>query len=595
MSPVTRRQSLALMSAAAVAPLAACATPPSGSSTDAAFADTSAQWLDGSIRLSPINATQLGDHRFDGEMDAIGADGQAARKAQRDSTLAALAAFDPATLSPANQVDAALMRNEIMLQRWHDERGETYAWDPLIYTGQAGGSLYGLMAREFAPLPERLMSAAQRMAKLPDYLAAARGNLDPARVPLVHAETAVRQNPGAASIIDDMILAQADALSGSDRAALVAAAERAKAALEAHQRWLTETLVPNARGDFRLGAANYDEKLSRALNSPMTRADLTQQARTALEQTRADMYEIAAQYVAGTTGGPPTPASATPEQQQAVIQAALQVAYAQRPARDQVVAEARATLAESTAFVREHNLITLPDAPVQVIIMPEFQQGVAVAYCDSPGPLDRGLDTFYAVSPIPASWSEEQTASFLREYNSRSIHELTVHEAMPGHYVQLWHANRYPSVTRAVLSSGSFIEGWACYAQDMMGEEGYFGGDPLRALINKKWALRVIANAILDPSIHVDGMEREEAMRLMTVSAFQEEREAAGKWIRAQVSSTQLPTYFVGWREHFALREEAKRRWGAQFDLKRYHDTALSFGSPPGRYVRALMFGEPIG
>jgi uncharacterized protein (DUF885 family) len=583
------------MSAAAVAPLAACATPPSGSSTDAAFADTSAQWLDGSIRLSPINATQLGDHRFDGEMDAIGADGQAARKAQRDSTLAALAAFDPATLSPANQVDAALMRNEIMLQRWHDERGETYAWDPLIYTGQAGGSLYGLMAREFAPLPERLMSAAQRMAKLPDYLAAARGNLDPARVPLVHAETAVRQNPGAASIIDDMILAQADALSGSDRAALVAAAERAKAALEAHQRWLTETLVPNARGDFRLGAANYDEKLSRALNSPMTRADLTQQARTALEQTRADMYEIAAQYVAGTTGGPPTPASATPEQQQAVIQAALQVAYAQRPARDQVVAEARATLAESTAFVREHNLITLPDAPVQVIIMPEFQQGVAVAYCDSPGPLDRGLDTFYAVSPIPASWSEEQTASFLREYNSRSIHELTVHEAMPGHYVQLWHANRYPSVTRAVLSSGSFIEGWACYAQDMMGEEGYFGGDPLRALINKKWALRVIANAILDPSIHVDGMEREEAMRLMTVSAFQEEREAAGKWIRAQVSSTQLPTYFVGWREHFALREEAKRRWGAQFDLKRYHDTALSFGSPPGRYVRALMFGEPIG
>jgi uncharacterized protein (DUF885 family) len=587
----TRRDAIALLASTAAAPLLGCATPQQRNSGLAIVGQT---WIEGAIRASPIAATQWGDHRFDGELDDIGPLGVARRAAHRASTLYDLAVIRDQAASPADQVDASLLRNEVMLGAWADEAAETYAWDPLIYTGQAGGSLYSLMARDFAPLPERLISATQRMQALPSYLAQARGNLDFARTPRVHAETAIRQNPGAISIIDDMILSQADALPAADRARLTAAAEAAKAALLQNQRWLEEALLPEAQGDFRLGAALYDEKLARALNTPLSREAIKADALAAMAETRAQMYEIAAHYWAGRTGGPPTPASPSPDQMQAAIDAALQVAYAARPARDTVVAEAMRTLEESTRFVRERDLITLPDAPVRIIEMPEFQQGVAVAYCDSPGPLDQGLETFYAVSPIPASWSDEQTASFLREYNSRSIHELTVHEAMPGHYVQIWHSNRYPSTLRALLGSGTFIEGWACYAQDMMGEEGYFGGDPLRALINKKWALRVIANAILDIGVHVEGMEREEAMRLMTVEAFQEEREAAGKWIRAQVSSAQLPTYFVGWREHFALQAEAKARWAGAFSLKRYHDTVLSFGSPPARHVRSLMFNEPV-
>uniref|UniRef100_UPI0025F656C3 DUF885 domain-containing protein n=1 Tax=Brevundimonas sp. TaxID=1871086 RepID=UPI0025F656C3 len=226
--------------------------------------------------------------------------------------------------------------------------------------------------------------------------------------------------------------------------------------------------------------------------------------------------------------------------------------------------------------------------------MPEFQRGVAVAYCDSPGPLDRGQNTFYAVSPIPDDWTEEQVASFLREYNTRSIHELTIHEAMPGHYLQIAHSNRHPSVLRAVLSSGPFVEGWACYVQDVMDEAGYMDRDPLYRLVHLKWQLRMVANAILDQAIHVDGMSREAAMELMMRDAFQEEREAAGKWIRAQLSSTQLPTYFVGWDEHWSLRREVQAREGAAFNLKAYHDRALSFGSPPVRYTRALMLGEAI-
>jgi uncharacterized protein (DUF885 family) len=236
----------------------------------------------------------------------------------------------------------------------------------------------------------------------------------------------------------------------------------------------------------------------------------------------------------------------------------------------------------------------MPDTPVRIIPMPEFQRGVALAYCDPPGPLDKDMPTFYAVSPIPDEWTDTQVTSFLREYNTRSIHELTIHEAMPGHYLQLAHANTYPSTLRAVLYSVPFVEGWAVYAEKMMANAGYLGGDPLYKLINLKWDLRVIGNALIDQAIQVDGMTREQAMDLMTRQTFQEEREAAGKWVRAQLTSAQLPTYFVGYQEHMDLRREAERREGASFDLKRYNDAVLSFGSPPVRYVRELLFDEPI-
>jgi uncharacterized protein (DUF885 family) len=303
---------------------------------------------------------------------------------------------------------------------------------------------------------------------------------------------------------------------------------------------------------------------------------------------------VARTVLAGRTGSPPLPDAPTPAEQQAAIVAALELAYADRPARAEVVDLARATLAETTAFVRARDFVTVPDEPLEIILMPEFQRGVAVAYCDSPGPLDKGQRTFYAVSPIPGDWTDPQVDSFLREYNSRSIANLTIHEAMPGHYLQIAHSNRHPSVLRAMLSSGPFVEGWAVYTERVMQEQGFRGGDPLMRLVQLKWYLRTATNAIIDSAIHVDGMTREQAMKLMTETGFQEEREAAGKWVRAQLTSAQLSTYFVGYLEHADLRAEAERRWGERFALKAYHDRALSYGSPPVRFVRALMFEEPV-
>jgi uncharacterized protein (DUF885 family) len=278
--------------------------------------------------------------------------------------------------------------------------------------------------------------------------------------------------------------------------------------------------------------------------------------------------------------------------EQAAIQAALDLAAADRPAPDRLVEASQRAVALATKFVRKFEIITLPDAPVRIITMPKFQQGVAVAYCDPPGPLDRKLPTFYAVSPIPAGWTKAQTDSFLREYNNRAIADIAVHEAMPGHYVQLWHANACPSMIRNVLWSGSFVEGWAAYAENMMAEQGFYNDDPLYRLAQLKVYLRTIANAILDQALHCDGMREKDAMALMTRDAFQEESEAAGKWTRARLSSAQLSTYFVGRAEHDAIRARAQKRSG--FKLKAYHDRVLSFGSPPARFAEALLFGDPI-
>ena len=429
---------------------------------------------------------------------------------------------------------------------------------------------------------------------MPRLLENTRANLVPERVPAIHAETAVRQNPGVLSLVDELVVPNLDKLDPEQRTRLESAIAGARAAVNQHQQWLEKELVPRAKGEFRVGRELFDERLGFALMSPLSRAEIRARAESAVKVTRASMYDVARKVLQGREGAPATPANPSPAEQQAAITAALAVASAERPSREGVVDLARETLRETTAFVRAKNFVTLPDEPLDIILMPEFQRGVAVAYCDSPGPLDKGQRTFFAVSPIPADWTQEQVDSFLREYNTRSIANLTIHEAMPGHYLQIAHSNKYPSIVRAMLGSGPFVEGWAVYTERVMQEQGFRGDDPLMRLVQLKWYLRAVTNAIMDSAIHVDGMTREQAMQLMTETGFQEEREAAGKWVRAQLSSTQLSTYFVGYQEHSDLRAEAERRRGDKFDIKAYHDQVLSFGSPPVRFVRALVFDEPI-
>jgi uncharacterized protein (DUF885 family) len=388
-------------------------------------------------------------------------------------------------------------------------------------------------------------------------------------------------------IVDTALMPEVER-SGVPRTRFDAALAKLKTAVAEQQKWLDKVLVPNAKGDFRLGPALYDQKMKFELMSSLTRPELKAKAEVAFKDTRAEMERLARTFE-DCAGG---------DQQQA-IECALGKTYARRATRDTLEQTARQTLAQATDFVRRKGFVGMPSAPVRIVPMPKFNQGNAVAYDDPPGPLDKDQPNFFTISPIPAEWSDEQATSFLTEYNLYMIHDLSIHEAMPGHYLQLDHANKVDDPLRAVLESGPFIEGWAVYGEGMMADQGYLGGDAtedgkLFKLTMLKMRLRTIVNTLLDIGIQTEGMTRDQAMELMMKGAFQQEREAAGKWLRAQLSSVQLLSYYTGFEEHMALREEAKRRWGDRFTLRRYNDAVLAHGSPPVKFVRALLFGLPV-
>jgi uncharacterized protein (DUF885 family) len=564
------------------------------SAADDAFQKLAAQFIDDLPEFSQVRATSIGDHRYDHVLDDVDTDARSRKLALYKKYRRALRAIDREELSRANQVDAELLQAEIDSSIWSIEILQEWAWNPLIYVDVAGSSLYTLMARDFAPLDERVADVAQRLEQFPRFFRQARGALQPQRVPKIHAETAVQQNQGIHSIIESMVLPHRDELPAELAARLDTAIETATAALDQHQAWLKDKLLPEAGGNFRVGARLFDEKLKFTLNSELGRRQVRLRAESEYVAVRNEMYGVAKAVYARLhpyTSFPDQPDDAF---KQVVIRAALEEAYRDLPEPEAIVDVAKEYLRQATDFVREQDLMTVPDDPIDIIIMPEFQRGVSVAYLDPPGPLDEGQKSFYAVAPLPADWTAEQIDSFLREYNLWSIQNLTLHEAMPGHYLQLALSNRYPSTLRAVLWSGPFVEGWAVYGERVMIDAGYLDNAPLMRLINLKWYLRTITNAIIDQAIHVDGMSREAAMRLMIEGGFQEEREAAGKWVRAQLSSTQLSTYFVGYQEHVDMRAAVERAWDDDFTLRRYHDEALSYGSPPVKFVRALILDEEI-
>jgi len=561
---------------------------------DDAFAALADRYITEIAELSPVRATGIGDHSADNRLDEVDT---AARRKKRErymDYLSALAAIDYKALSRANQVDAEILHNAVESALFELDTFEEWAWNPLYYVNISGNGIYGLLARDFAPLQQRLEDAAARLEQLPRFFEQARASLQPERVPKIHAETAVKQNRGILSLIDALILPLLPEIPAADRSRLEAAIGVARSAIAEQQTWLEKELLPRAAGDFRIGPQLYDRRLAYALNSPMSRRQIKALAEYEYELTRNQMYDIAKGIYSRKhpfTAFPDTPDEAY---KQAIIRAALEQAYQQLPPRDGIVEIATRDLAQASDFVVAHDIVTMPDEPVEIIVMPEFQRGVSLAYLSPPGPLDRNQKAFYSVAPLPDDWTEEQVRSFLREYNLYSIQNLTLHEAVPGHYLQLALSNRYPSVLRSVLWSGPFVEGWAVYAERVMIDEGYLDHDPLMQLINLKWYLRAITNAIIDSGIHVDGMSYDAAMKLMIEGGFQEEREAAGKWVRAQLTSAQLSTYFVGFQEHLEMRKAVRTAWGDEFTLRRYHDQALSYGSPPVRFVRALILNEDI-
>ncbi len=550
------------------------ATPVTTQTDDQRFTAYADHVLADYLRLAPADATIAGEHRWDGTWPDVSPAGDAKLHAFLDG---ALAGIPRGALSAQNQIDATLLADTIRFQVFELDELKQRDRDPVYYTDLIGTGFDALVNRNFGTPASRLASVIGRLDALPELLAAAKARLQhPSHVAT---ETAITQTAGLVDLVDKDLAARFP----DGGTALADASKRAAAALHEFQTFLDKDLLARSDGSFRLGRELFAKKLAFVLEDDVDIDALAARARELLATTQDEMVETAKQVFTDDKLGK-LPPLATPAQRKAFVKRMLDHVAEDRPTNTTIVADAKELLAKATEFVRSHDLVRVPDEPVAVIEMPEYRRGVAVAYCDSSGPLEHTPETLFAISPTPADWDAKRVQSFYREYNHAMLDDLVVHEAMPGHYLQLMHNNRFASKLRGVFSSGAFVEGWAVYSEWLMAEHG-FGGARAK-LERQKMILRVAANAVLDHDIHTGTMDEAGARALMTGEAFQEDGEATGKWRRARLTSAQLTTYFYGFTQFYALRKAAETKPG--FTERAYHDRLLSWGSPAMKFVRQL-------
>lgn len=524
--------------------------------------------VDALLETSPNTAMWAGDHRYDDRLEDFSADAVAERTSMLREASHTLAEVDLDTLNTEESVDYEILSNQVASQLFTLTETGDHGWDPLLYN--PGALLNALLLRPNTSAAERLTALQGRLGAVPDSLATARHNLS--EVPRLHATTAAQQFRGTAGLVDaelPHLLAQEPGMAEQ----LNSTASTATTALREFADWLEQ--LPDGRSP-RLGRRLWEAKLWHTLDTPLSASEVLERAWQRLDDISLQINHVAAQLVADNINISGHEAT----------QRTLAGLSAECPTNDTIMSVAREALADTTAFVTEHDLVSIIDDPLEVVEMPEFARGVAAAYCDPPGSLETAsLPTFFAISPAPTHWSESQVDSFFAEYNNHMLHDLTVHEAMPGHYLQLAHSRRYRGSTRAraIAMSGTFVEGWAVYAEELMADHGY-GGLPVR-MQQLKMQLRMVINAIIDQLIHCEDMTREAAMELMTERGFQSHEEAAGKWNRALLSSTQLSTYFVGYTEVSEIASMCPT--GAPG--RDWHDAMLAHGNPPPRHLRTIL------
>jgi uncharacterized protein (DUF885 family) len=526
-----------------------------------------------SLALSPVSATSAGYHQHKGanldeQIDDFSAAGIDQQHKFYTDFHNRLASIQQDSLSAEDRTDYQIIDNQVNLSLLDLEKIQSYRHNPTVYVELVGNALFNPFVLEYAPLDQRYRAIIQRLDKIPALMQQAEANLMDA--PEIWNRVAREENEGNLDLIDKTLRAKApDALKADyDRAAAPALD-----ALRGFTKFLKDDLSKKT-SDWRLGKENYDKKFAYTLVSGKTPEQVLSEAEAALKDVRDQMAKLAA---------PQT------------VKAALDKIALQHTTPGNFMDEAKKDLEEATNYVREKHLVTLSStANLQVIPTPEFMRGIySVAGFNAAPALEPQLGAFYWVTPIPPDMPKARVDSKLREYNRYGLMEITIHEAMPGHYVQFQFANALEPKSRRVLRSiygnGPYVEGWAFYTQQMMSDEGFMNNSPELRLTLMKQELRAIANAILDIRLQTMGMTEQQAMDLMTNDTFQEKEEATGKFQRAQLSSSQLPMYFIGWRGWLDTREEYKKRKGAAFHLEQFHDAALKESAVPLPALGALL------
>jgi uncharacterized protein (DUF885 family) len=542
-------------------------------------------YLEETFRRRPLEATRLGEHRFDDRLDDVSAKARAGWTEHYRQTLADLPKkVDYAKLPRSAQIDYEIFKHHLTAALWLAENTRPFENDPRTYVDLLSDSIYLLLTQSTQPKAANLRNCAARMAQFPKIIATAKENLrHPPRVVL---DTAIRQTQGAIRFYESGIYEVAG--ENPRLSELRPAAAKVVPVLKDYLKFL-EDLRPKANGDWRLGKDKFCRKLDLELDANLSADEVLKDAEAEFARVEREMYVIARQQWSSTHPGKPLPPDDAKGRTE-TIRLVLDRLNQEHGKPEDLVRDARATVDRIKAFIREHDILRLPKPDqCKIIEMPEFHRGNSLAYLNPAPPLDRKAASYYAVSPPPAGWDARRVESLLQEYNSRMIQILSIHEAYPGHYVQLEYSNRHPSLIRRVLYSGVFAEGWAVYTEQMMLDQGYGKGDLALRLNQLKWYLRSVANAILDHKMHCTGMSDADALAFLTQRAFQSEGEALAKIVRSKQSSCQLSTYFVGRMAFYRLRQQIQREMGEKFQLGRYHEAVLAHGTLPVKYLPELV------
>jgi uncharacterized protein (DUF885 family) len=549
--------------------LAGCASK----SNTSPFDKLSQDLIYGSLALSPVSATAAGLHTYNGValdelIDDYSPQGLDEERRFYDGVKMRMAALDQASLDKEQKADLEIMKDTVGLAQLDLNTIQSFKHNPAIYVELAGNALFNPYMLNYAPKEKRFQQIAKRLEKMPALFGQAREELVDA--PEIWNKVAQEENDGNIELIDKTLRAE---VPDSVKAEYNRAAGPALDALRGFSAYLKNDLSKKT-SDWRLGKENYAKKFALVLHTGKTPEQLLAEAAADLKSTREEMARLAA---------PKT------------VKQALDDIAKQHATPQTFMDEARKTLAQATAFVKEKGLVTLSDnSNLQVIETPKFMRGIySVAGFDPAPALEPQLGAFYWVTPIPTDWPKEQIDSKLREYNTYAMQEITVHEAMPGHYVQFQYANQVQPLTRrllrAVYSNTPYVEGWAFYTQQMMSDEGYLNNSKELRMSFLKQALRALANAILDIRLQTMGMTDQQALDLMINDTFQEKEEATAKLQRAQLSSCQLPTYYAGWKGWLEAREQYKQRQGAAYTLRGFHDAALKESAVPLPVLEQLL------
>lgn len=558
--------------------------PGSAEPPERAFASLSARFLEGYLSREPVASTEAGEHAHDARFPDRSVEGEAEARRFYAGVLEELGRIPRDALAEQARVDHAMLENQLRYSLFAIDELREAETSPLYYTRLLGDGLDPLVNKSFGTETSRLRALVGRLDGVATLVAVAKSRLR--RPPRLHTETAIAQTQGLVALCRGEVTAPfAKHVDQALVAELSRAGERAAKALEDFQRFLEKDLLPQSDGEIRLGRARFTKKLRFWLDDDVDPDVIAKGARALLEATQDEMAETAKELWPTIFRGRKILPSSTRDEKKALVREVLAALAWDSSTDKTILVEARELVGKATAFVREHDLVSVPDEPCRVIEMPAYRRGISVAYCDSSGPLEDKPETFFAISPAPSEWDDGRKLSYYREYNRSMLADLTVHEAMPGHFLQLVANRRFPSKLRAVFASGPFVEGWAVYGEWLMAKHG-FGGAKVR-IQRQKMVLRLAVNALLDHGVHAGTMSEADALVLMMGEAFQEEGEAVGKWKRALLTSAQLTTYDYGFTEMMKLRAAHEARPG--FSERRFHDEILAQGAPSMKHLGALL------